>query len=154
VEDEKEEVPLIDDKKLKKEDYVIVDQKPNVLFGGKVLEYKLSDDLKKRLECASNVDEIRKTSEEILKWVIEQIAIDTERVKTLQVDIERLQDELYEREESLKELKARKNYYNNILETVGEPETKPIEEKKVDVKRNEIDFSSLSLLDFLKAIRF
>lgn len=152
VDDENKEVPVIeDDKKLSKEDYVIINQKPSVLFGGKVLDYKISDDLKKRLVEASNKKEIHDTSISILDWVNNNIDSDSESVKKLQIEIERLQDELYEKEESVKELRARKNYYNNILEIIGEPKEL---ERVVETKKDDSDFSPNFFYDFLKSIRF
>lgn len=143
---------------LNKEDYILVDQKPDSING-----YEVSSDLYEKLINAGNKDEIRKTVENLLTK-IETSSKDVEKsVKNLEIDLEAIQDELYEKREYAKDLKWRKLYYNEIKNALDKkvPSKNEVNDRK-DAKSvfNGIDFGGFdiiannSLYDILKKLGY
>ena len=129
---------------LNKEDYILVDQKPDSING-----YEVSSDLYEKLINADNKDEIRKTVENLLTS-FEDSSKDVEKsVKNLEIDLEAIQDELYEKREYAKDLKWRKLYYNeikNILDKKVPSKNEANDRKDAKSDFNRIDFGGFNII--------
>lgn len=129
---------------LNKEDYILVDQKPDSING-----YEVSSDLYEKLINADNKDEIRKTVENLLTS-FEDSSKDVEKsVKNLEIDLEAIQDELYEKREYAKDLKLRKLYYNeikNVLDKKVPSKNEANDRKDAKSDFNRIDFGGFNII--------
>jgi len=129
---------------LNKEDYILVDQKPDSING-----YEVSSDLYEKLINADNKDEIRKTVENLLTK-IEDSSKDVEKtVKNLEIELESIQDELYDKREYAKDLKWRKLYYNeikNVLDKKVPSKNKANDRKDAKSDFNNIDFGGFDII--------
>lgn len=129
---------------LNKEDYILVNQKPDSING-----YEVSSDLYEKLINADNKDEIRKTVENLLTS-FENSSKDVEKsIKNLEIDLEAIQDELYEKREYAKDLKWRKLYYNeikNVLDKKVPSKNEANDRKDAKSDFNRIDFGGFSII--------
>lgn len=129
---------------LNKEDYILVDQKPDSING-----YEVSSDLYEKLINADNKDEIRKTVENLLTS-FENSSKDVEKsIKNLEIDLEAIQDELYEKREYAKDLKWRKLYYNeikNVLDKKVPSKNEANDRKDAKSDFNRIDFGGFNII--------
>lgn len=129
---------------LNKEDYILVDQKPDSING-----YEVSSDLYEKLINADNKDEIRKTVENLLTS-FEDSSKDAEKsIKNLEIDLENIQDELYEKREYAKDLKWRKLYYNeikNVLDKKVPSKNEANDRKDAKSDFNRIDFGGFNII--------
>lgn len=129
---------------LNKEDYILVDQKPDSING-----YEVSSDLYEKLINADNKDEIRKTVENLLTS-FEDSSKDVEKsIKNLEIDLETIQDELYEKREYAKDLKWRKLYYNeikNVLDKKVPSKNEANDRKDAKSDFNRIDFGGFNII--------
>lgn len=111
IEGEIKDNPSLEKRKniLDKKDYVLVDQKPRSVYG-----YEVPSALYDKLINADNKDEIRKNVDDLLSK-IETGSRDVEKtIKNLEIELDSMQDEMYEKIDFLKDLKKRKLYYNEI----------------------------------------
>lgn len=129
---------------LNKEDYILVNQKPDSING-----YEVSSDLYEKLINADNKDEIRKTVEKLLTS-FENSSKDVEKsIKNLEIDLEAIQDELYEKREYAKDLKWRKLYYNeikNVLDKKVPSKNEANDRKDAKSDFNRIDFGGFNII--------
>lgn len=122
-----------DDHFLDKDEYVIGNRKADKVSGD-VYEYTISEELTKKLKEASNKDDIRKQVESFITTFNNAKDERSKKIKSLQFQIENLQDELYETEEFIKDLKGRIVYYNTILDIIKEDK---VEEEKIEPANKE-----------------
>lgn len=151
LEDEK------DDKFVSTNEYFLGETKPIDVDTDSV-RYEVPEKLKNRLEEATNKDGIKKNlNYHITK--LDNIIDDGERnIKKIQDDIEKLQDKLYEKVNAVKDLKGKKEYYDNLLTIVdvdkdkkdGEKESNQVTKERI---RDVLGISpDMSLYSFLKQL--
>lgn len=129
---------------LNKEDYILVDQKPDSING-----YEVSSDLYEKLINADNKDEIRKTVENLLTSFENSSKNVEKSIKNLEIDLEAIQDELYEKREYAKDLKWRKLYYNeikNVLDKKVPSKNEANDRKDAKSDFNRIDFGGFNII--------
>jgi len=126
--DDEVEEPKDDDRFLSTHEYFLGERKPDIV-NGDCVEYTLSDELKKRITDASNINDIKKSVEYHISKLDNSIELTKGEVKKYQEQIEKLQDKLYERVDLLKDLNARNKYYETILD-ITEDSIKKEDDKK------------------------
>ena len=129
---------------LNKEDYILVDQKPDSING-----YEVSSDLYEKLINADNKDEIRKTVENLLTSFEDSSKNVEKSIKNLEIDLETIHDELYEKREYAKDLKWRKLYYNeikNVLDKKVPSKNEANDRKDAKSDFNRIDFGGFNII--------
>lgn len=159
--DDKEESEKIEDKKESNEvsssEYILDEKVTPQSVKNDFVEYALDDKLQKRLENASNKEDIRKTVSTFVDRLSEKIDAGSDEIKVLEKDIDSLQKKLYEKIDDVKYNQGRKRYYNTILDIIGEPEKKE-EYVKPDVSVKKVlgfddDTSLLGILRQLGILR-
>lgn len=141
--DETEEPKVVDDPKfVSTYEYFLGGRKPETETE-EGIEYKVSDELKSRLEEASNRDDIKKSLIFHLNKLRDNVQNEKrhikyiqEKIESYQKDIEKETKELNEQNDTLKDLNARDVYYTTLLNIVEEAEVK---EEKVDEKKKKED---------------
>ena len=134
-----DEPEKIEDKKdtkcLPYNEYIITSQIPELK--DKDYVYPISDELTKKILEASNDDEIKDNANRFINLYKEQIEIEEEKMKVVESKIENLQDFLYKKEDEVKKLDAKKEYYNSILNLLSQDEENKKEEEETPVKDDE-----------------
>ena len=157
IEDEK------DPKFVNASDYVLNDRKPDVV-NADYYEYTVSDELNKKIKDASNKDAINENANYYLSHLDDSIDYASKKSVELQKEIENLQSKLYENENTLKDVKAKKKYYNTILDILDK--SAPVEDDGTEEKKEKTPVTddkvrkvlgidkSISLFDFLNQLGF
>lgn len=145
-----------DDKFVSAHEYFLGDVKPDKVTKDEVV-YNVPETLKKRLAEASNKKSVQQNLNYHISKLDDVISNYADDLKILENKIEDLQNQLFNKLEDLNELKGRRNYYTNLLDTVDsalkEEEAKK-ENKKQEV-RNVLGMKDdASLLTFLKELGF
>lgn len=111
IEDKDKDEPKIEKKKanLNKEDYILVDQKPNPITG-----YNVSSILYDKLVNADNKDDIKKNVDSLLSAIGDSLNDGKKVINKLELNLEAIEDELYDKKKYIEDLKLRRNYYNRI----------------------------------------
>ena len=134
-----DEPEKIEDKKdikcLPYNEYIITSQIPELK--DKDYVYPISDELAKKILEASNDDEIKDNANRFINLYKEQIEIEEEKMKVVESKIENLQDFLYKKEDDVKKLDAKKEYYNSILNLLSQKEDEEKKEEETPVKDDE-----------------
>jgi len=116
------------------------------------VEYKVPEQLKKRLADASNKENIKKSLTYHINKLEDSIARDDERIKKVQQSIDDYQKRLYDLNADVNDLRGRLSYYNNIFSIVDEKQDEKTVEKKKDVKSILGIDGNTTLHDFLKQL--
>lgn len=146
-EEKKEEPKKIDEEKIvSTEEYYLGDRKPDVVNNDSY-EYTITDELKKRLADASNIDEIKKNLDYRIARINECMSNRKYKINELEDNIEKLQNELYTKVDELKNEEAIKKYYDTLCETVDAAikDRGGVEEKKEE----EVPSHNETLREFL-----
>jgi len=126
--DKEEEVDEKEDTKyLPSSEYMIVSQEPELK--DKDYVYSISDELTKKILEASNDGDIKDNANRLINLYKEQIKCEEEKMKVIEAKIENLQDTLYKKEDGVKKLEAKQEYYNNILNLLSQKEEEKKEEE-------------------------
>ena len=123
--DEKQIEDVKDDKFVSAYEYFLGERKPD-LVSADSYEYTISDELKKKLAEASNINDIKKSLEYHIAKLDDNMRIKKSKVSDIEENIEKLQNELYERVDDVKNSEAMKKYYDTLSDIVD----KVIEERK------------------------
>ena len=162
VDDKEEEPKKIEDKNESNEvsssEYILDEKVTPQSVKNDFVEYALDDKLQKRLENASNKEDIRETVSTFVDRLSKKIDAGSDEINVLEKDIDSLQKKLYEKIDEVKYNQGRKRYYNTILDIIGEPEKKKEEYVKPDVSAKRVlgfddDTSLLGILRQLGILR-
>ncbi len=148
-----------DDKFVPASEYCIGTRKPDKVDKDSI-EYIVSPELKNRIKTASNKDSIEQNLKHNVLNLDSQIIKNEDESLSLQKDIEKLQNKLYDVIEDLKYLKGRKKYYDEIISIINESDnehkseentkkSESVEEKKNRVRKVLDVDPDTSLLTFL-----
>ena len=135
------------------EDDLNINSNPRVLLGGK-LAYDVTTRLADKLRRASNKDEVKELIEKRLKDTESIIKKNSETEKELENEIDELQKKLYSCESDQKDVKARRRYYNTLLDILTDDDSNVYNAslglyKNRNRKKNLFDyFYDLSFWDF------
>ena len=140
--------PIEDDGFVSTHEYFLGNREPENVSKDTV-EYKLSDELKERLETATNKESIRENLDYHISKLNDSIDSYKRNIKTLHDDIEKLQENLYEKQDVLKDLNGRKEYYTNLINIVNDSQKKEKQVSKNDVKKLVGIDEGTSLISFL-----
>ena len=124
---DKEEVEEKDTKYLPSSEYMIVSQEPELK--DKDYVYSISDELTKKILEASNDGDIKDNANRLINLYKEQIKCEEEKMKVIEAKIENLQETLYNKEDGVKKLEAKQEYYNSILNLLSQKEEEKKEEE-------------------------
>lgn len=145
-----------DDKFVSAHEYFLGDVKPDKVTKDEVV-YNVPETLKQRLAEASNKKSVQQNLNYHISRLDEVISVHADDLKILENKIEDLQDRLFNKLEDLNELKGRRNYYTNLLDTVDSAlkEEEAKKETKKEEVRNVLGIKDdASLLTFLKELGF
>ena len=85
-------------------------------------EYKVSPELEEKLKVASNKNNIKESINYHVTKLANNIKTYKENVRDVEKRVEKLQEELNEKQELLLDQEARRKYYNNLLDILDTPE--------------------------------
>ena len=146
---DKEEVEEKEDTKyLPSSEYMIVSQEPELK--DKDYVYSISDELTKKILEASNDGDIKDNANRLINLYKEQIKCDEEKMKVIEAKIEKLQETLYEKEDGVKKLEAKQEYYNSILNLLSQKEEKVEEKKDEETPAEDEEHKTITAADVRK----
>lgn len=136
-------------------EYLLGDRKPDKVLGD-IYEFNFPEGLEDKLKKASNKDFIRSKVDGYLKTFGNAIKEREDKNKQIQYEIENLQDELYENDELIKEIKGREKYYNKIIDILDTEKVDEVEVKEEPVIPNAREVLGIkkdgSIFSFLKEL--
>lgn len=151
---EEEEKESKDKNYLPAGEYILVSQEPETKDKGYV--FPVSDELSKKIHNASNKDDIRDNVQNLIETYTDEIINSEKEMKELETKIEKLQSDLYDKDEKVKKLYAYKEYYENISNSLPEhvKETSPEKEVKKSITSDDVKriFGSTSIYDALRQL--
>lgn len=154
LDNEEEEKETKDKNYLPAGEYILVSQEPEAKDKGYV--FPVSDELSKKIHNASNKDDIRDNVQNLIETYTDEIINSEKEMKELETKIEKLQSDLYDKDEKVKKLYAYKEYYENISNSLPEhvKETSPEKEVKKSITSDDVKriFGSTSIYDALRQL--
>lgn len=154
LDNEEEEKETKDKNYLPAGEYILVSQEPETKDKGYV--FPVSDELSKKIHNASNKDDIRDNVQNLIETYTDEIINSEKEMKELETKIEKLQSDLYDKDEKVKKLYAYKEYYENISNSLPEhvKETSPEKEVKKSITSDDVKriFGSTSIYDALRQL--
>lgn len=120
-----------DTKYLPSSEYMLINQEPEV--NDKDYVYSVSEELEKKILEASNGDDIKDNANRLINLHKERIKCEDKNMRDIEAKIENLQNELYKKEDDIKKLNAKQDYYNSILDILSKKEDEKKEDEKKDV---------------------
>ena len=146
---DKEEVEEKEDTKyLPSSEYMIVSQEPELK--DKDYVYSISDELTKKILEASNDGDIKDNANRLINLYKEQIKCEEEKMKVIEAKIENLQETLYKKEDGVKKLEAKQEYYNSILNLISQKEDKVEEKKEEETPAEDEEHKTITAADVRK----
>ena len=146
---DKEEVEEKEDTKyLPSSEYMIVSQEPELK--DKDYVYSISDELTKKILEASNDGDIKDNANRLINLYKEQIKCEEEKMKVIEAKIENLQETLYKKEDGVKKLEAKQEYYNSILNLLSQKEEKVEEKKEEETPAEDEEHKTITAADVRK----